>query len=208
MSGLTPRPDKQQRKPVHAQDHAQDVALQPAAPQLPQRPPAAKPEQKPESETPQDKLGSVLMALAGKSPAAMPETLTWTKAGAVTVLPPTARAHPGAQGRALASQQSRAADVIEALTGRPGRTLSTRDGEAAWATLTAALRAGHAVVAGGGDDVPRERHDRAHTVLIVAAEVVDGERRVTLATSQDTSEALDFTDLCREFTEIAVADAN
>ena len=203
MSGLTSRPEKQQRKAAHAQEPVVDPAQQAMAPQLPQRPPASKPAPQPEVETPQDKLGSVLMALAGKSPAAMPAALGWTKAGGVTVLPPSPQT--GAQAPVWSQSQGRAADVLEALTGRAGRTLSTHDADATWAVLTQALAAGQTVVAGGGDDQPRERHGRARTALVVAADVLNGERRVTLAPQDAAEETLDFTELCREFPQIAVS---
>ena len=203
MSGLKQRPDKRARKPAHVAEPVHHA--QPPVPRLPERPPPAKaPSPTPESETSQDKLGSLLMALAGKTPSAMPEALVWNRAGAVTVLPRDDRSQVDA--RTLTQAQGRAQAVLEALIGQRGRTVATRDAAAAWAAVVAALGAGRTVVVGGGEEPPPERHGRPRAALVTALSEVDGEKRATLVTGDGASETVAFADLCRDFAEIAVAD--
>jgi len=138
MASLDRRADKQQRKPAHAQERTQAREVVPATPQPP--PDAKAPE--PESQTPQDKLGAVLMALAGRTPDAMPQALAWTRAGAVTVLPQREHAVlPQAEVRArwLDQPPGRADAVLQALTGAIGHAVPTRDPAALWMALRAAI---------------------------------------------------------------------
>ena len=212
MSGLEQRPDKQARKPVHAQEQASARESPAASPRMPQRPQPGKPQEPAtESQTPQDKLGAVLMALAGKTPNAKPGALTWSQAGAVSMVPPSARGQ--ARTEALRAHlavhgHSRAGEVLEALTGRPPTIVSTRDLALTWTTLVAAIAVGHTVIAGGGDDAPTERHGRPRAAVVCAVAMVGGERCATLLRADGSEEVLSLSTLCGEFAEIAVAAAD
>ncbi len=212
MSGLDRRPEKQARKPVHAQDQAQAHDSQAASPRMPQRPQPGKPhEPAAESQTPQDKLGAVLMALAGKTPQAMPGALTWSQAGAVTMVQPSARgqARTDALRAHLAVHgQGRAGEVLEALTGQAPNVVSTRDLAQTWTTLVAAMAAGHTVIAGGGDDAPTERHGRPRAVVVCDVAMVGGARCAMLLTADGSEEVLSLSALCAEFAELAIAAAD
>ncbi len=210
MSGLDQRPDKQARKPVHAQEQARES--QAASPRMPQRPqPGKSQEPATESQTPQDKLGAVLMALAGKTPNAMPGALTWSQAGAVSMAPPSVRgqARTDALRAHLAVHgHSRAGEVLQALTGQAPTIVATRDLALTWTTLVAAMAAGHTVIAGGGDDTPTERHGRPRAAVVCAVAMVGGERCATLLTADGSEEVVALSVLCGEFAEIAIAAAD
>ena len=208
MSGLERRNDKQARKPAHAQSPDPARAPQPAPPPLPQRPQAA-PVPEPKQTAPQpDQLAAVLMALAGKTPQAMPETLAWTRAGGVTVLPTAERRAPGQadlRAQLATAPQVRADAVLEALTGRRGQLIATRDAEALWQALVAATTAGATVLAGGDDDAPKRPHDRARVVQVLAVAETDAARLVTIRGGDGAETALPLAELAREFATIAVS---
>lgn len=211
MSGWDQRPDKQAKKPVHAQEAAQARDVQPTAPKTPQRPQTAKPQEgKPESQTPTDKLGAVLMALAGKSPRAMPETLTWSQSGSVTVVPqegaPLTLARE-TQVQQLRETSGRAQAVARALTGQDAQVVAAQPTDATWTALVDATTRGQTVVAGGGDDEPTERHGRSRAALVTAVAETENQRTITLLADDGTEESVSFEAFCATFAEVAIVDS-
>ncbi len=213
MSGLDQRPDKQVKKQAHVQERVQSrdaVVTSVRAPLRPQtpRPPEA---QQPEVQTSADKVGAVLMALAGKAPRTMPETLTWSKSGAVTVLPESTgrRAVSSEALRAQVERQrtGRAGEVLRSLSGQSVHVTATHNAEATWTALVAAVQAGHSVVAGGGDDEPTERHERTRVALVTGVDAAAEPRAVTLLGADGEAETMDLTEFCATFAAIAVAES-
>lgn len=214
MSGLEQRPDKQRVKPVHRQEPAQRPDAH-AAPRLPVKPDpktaeAGKSEERDVTLEPvlvpqqRDALGAALLALTGKGPKTATEVWHWGRAGQGTAQAPAAGNPPSTQ--TLPPWHPLGA-ALEALTGRPAHVMTTQDADAVWPAMVAAVTAQRTVLAGGGDDVPDDRHGRPRIVQVLETTEWAGERAVTIQTPEGGSASLPLSAFCRTFAEVALDDA-